>query len=990
MKPSFALNLSHEGIRLFSRATGGWRLVGETDLDTPDLAETLAYLRNKATKLSGSGLSSKLILPNSQILFTSLTAQGPDDASREAQIREALRDLTPYDPSELVFDWRVAGDMVNVAAVAKETLQEAEAFAVEHRFNPVSFVGDTTDANFEGEPFFGATAFSSAFLDQEDAVEKDFEAFVILDKMPNGKNKIFSGKLQKSVLLTPAAEDKVKPTEELMSEIPTEISAPEVTQQTVAEDTVPSDDIPVVEPEISDPEASKEDKISSSKRRLSIALGTQPESEEEASIITQVDPQLDTSEATESDEGPSDDLEFQNEEAPDTTSVPDLEAFFSSIDAKKPVLNQQTPPIPAHLSKVKGTSSVPPSIAVSRKALTAERSDTGGAGEFVHRPVAAPKIPDGIAARLKNNGAKQSEKPASKSLTQTARGLTSWRRKSQSEDTQTPPFASTREPTDIEASETRQKPSDAVLSPDLVVVTKSEPLPLLAPIIPTPVVSESASSDPIPSFEERLAHAHVTSADMELPDSEHLSASLGHEAQLARDNDFKPAAVQPPLDVTVFGARKNKASSSKTPRFLGLFLLLTLLLVMGIAVLWSVMGPIKDARINIDSDVGTFTEFNAQAQTSAQEAALPEDSVFAAFNAEAEIEAEADNFDLELEIPSDQTLSIVEPTRPALLTVAEAEKTYNDSGIWQRSPDLKPAPEIEDTDHLYVPSLDPEVDLSDPVALPTADALPDDSPIPQQPSPAPAGSTFALGDNGLVVPSADGTINPDGILVFSGPPPKRAAPRPDTGDVPQTTDLAQTEIGNKRPLARPENLADLREIALLGGRTREQLARLRPAPRPVSEQIAAQTSPEGVALSTTATEFAVSTSRIPKTRPNNFAALVEKARANPKNVAEKETVVAAVAAKPSAAATGPKIPTRASVAKEATQKNMISLRKIALIGVYGTPSKRSALVRMGNGKIIEVSVGDRVDGGKVAAIGADEIRYVKGGRNISLKMPPRG
>jgi hypothetical protein len=58
-----------------------------------------------------------------------------------------------------------------------------------------------------------------------------------------------------------------------------------------------------------------------------------------------------------------------------------------------------------------------------------------------------------------------------------------------------------------------------------------------------------------------------------------------------------------------------------------------------------------------------------------------------------------------------------------------------------------------------------------------------------------------------------------------------------------------------------------------------------------------------------------------------------------------------------------------------------------LIGVYGKPSDRRALVRLGNGRYQKVVVGDRIDGGRVSAIGDNELRYTKRGRDLVLKMP---
>ena len=83
----------------------------------------------------------------------------------------------------------------------------------------------------------------------------------------------------------------------------------------------------------------------------------------------------------------------------------------------------------------------------------------------------------------------------------------------------------------------------------------------------------------------------------------------------------------------------------------------------------------------------------------------------------------------------------------------------------------------------------------------------------------------------------------------------------------------------------------------------------------------------------------------------------------------------------------PKIPSSASVARQATVTNAINLRRVNLIGVYGTPSNRRALVRLANGRYKKVKVGDSLDGGRISAIGDSELRYQKSGRNVTLKIP---
>ena len=129
---------------------------------------------------------------------------------------------------------------------------------------------------------------------------------------------------------------------------------------------------------------------------------------------------------------------------------------------------------------------------------------------------------------------------------------------------------------------------------------------------------------------------------------------------------------------------------------------------------------------------------------------------------------------------------------------------------------------------------------------------------------------------------------------------------------------------------------------------------------------------------------AVRASVRPDGRPKNFARIVKRAIAQqPKDDAGNGTRVASIAPR----TVTPKVPSSASVAKSATVKNAINLRGVSLIGVYGKPSSRRALVRLSNGRYQKVQVGDRIDGGRVSAIGDSELRYKKGSRNLVLKMP---
>ncbi len=87
MKPSFALNLTYEGIGLVNGGRRVWLRVGEVALDEPDMAERMAWLRRTAAELATGGVTTKLILPNSEILYDEVPAPGQGDSDREAQVR---------------------------------------------------------------------------------------------------------------------------------------------------------------------------------------------------------------------------------------------------------------------------------------------------------------------------------------------------------------------------------------------------------------------------------------------------------------------------------------------------------------------------------------------------------------------------------------------------------------------------------------------------------------------------------------------------------------------------------------------------------------------------------------------------------------------------------------------------------------------------------------------------------------------------------------
>ena len=341
-----------------------------------------------------------------------------------------------------------------------------------------------------------------------------------------------------------------------------------------------------------------------------------------------------------------------------------------------------------------------------------------------------------------------------------------------------------------------------------------------------------------------------------------------------------------------------------------------------------------------------------------------------------------------------------EPVRQPLPSQEDAEAFYAGTDIWLLPPDVgqyddgtssaPTAPNREaagssSTVRTYIPSHDPALLSLDALALPLLNTSSANQSLPDISEPAPAGTVFALNSLGLVVPTPEGTTTPDGIRLFAGRPDFLTPPRPPEAAEAQEEITAEdtVDLSELRPVLRPGNLAEIHERNVYGGLTRAELAAIRPVLRPES----AQSAPE---VDTTPTEFAVAVSLVPPARPANFqetvtAALEARTRTTPGQSSGNSA--SASASNSSARSTGPTIPTRASVARNATINNAIRLNRLSLVGVYKTGNTRRALMRTRNGRYRRVEVGDRIDGGRIAAIGNSSIQYVKGSRNVTMEVP---
>jgi len=508
------------------------------------------------------------------------------------------------------------------------------------------------------------------------------------------------------------------------------------------------------------------------------------------------------------------------------------------------------------------------------------------------------------------------------------------------------------------------------------------PAPSAAPVTGRSAVTQPDTAVPAAQF---VPNKDETATALVAPETTAQPKKAGavsgylakRQSQKAQKQQSAAVVADEAEKFTVFGARKPAQVGGK-PRFLGLILTGVLLLFLALVALFAA---------NWDSPaVSWMFGKGAESQVAGM---APADEVAPAVI----IDAVATDLGLEQPTPPQASAGLSTPIK------TDVQGIYAATGIWTDPPALpqsQSAP-FDELNALYVASIDPVIDISDAVALPALQLLGTDVAYNVLQAPLAASVRFALNPLGLVIATPDGAITPDGYRVFAGRPVSTPPERPEF-DVVVEQPVDPRVIG-VRPKLRPEGIFENRQREELGGYTRIELAALRPKLRPQgiaapiaapsleTEQATADALREAeqeqteTATAIGGTKLAVAASRIPKKRPNNFGRTVAKRleQAEPK----ESRVVATVAPR----AIKPSGPVNGTVARNATTTNAIKLNRVNLIGVFGKTSNREAMVRLKNGRMVKVKAGDRLDGGRVAAIGDGQLRYVKNGRNITLKMP---
>ncbi|PXW67966.1 hypothetical protein C7964_10456 [Loktanella sp. PT4BL] len=871
MITNFALSLSLDGIELLHRVPRGWRPVGRVDVASKTLEEDLSALREKALLIEPDGLRTKLVIPLDQIKYLAL------DGTRttEDDIHAALDGATPYALGDLVIDSEKSGGRTHVAAVARETLNEAEAFADAHGFQPVAFVAVPEPFTFQKEVFFGPTDMARSIVGPDAIIERDD-----LPVMPVGT------RIKSRLLVFDQPEN-------------------------VEEDTY-KDDLAILmaSQDTPAPVAAETGVIAEAEKAPA------PVAPRQAMWIDRIPPEHHARTTAEMPEA-----------APASTAA--------KVALAKPVLLDLV--IPEHHRKTPKKAKSPLVAVFGGQKSAALAVSLGTPASQVAAPAIAP----------------QANRP-------------------------TAPDASRPK----SAPETNKRP--ALIAAGIAAAT----LVLGGVIWSQQTTTETAALAPEPPV--ATEEVVIAQAPLEQSNVEQAAPEAGPEIAEFRVPDL----TAPQITGSELATTGPEAPATRSA------------------------APAELAVAAADAPLTTVQ-------------APPAPPVEETETAEATVGAPV--------------------LRAQVLSPDEAERIYDATGVWQR------APRFFDIPSGAIPlAFDRPADVTAPDRIKRPDMAQLDgfetdlSFIAPANPPAPD-VTFARDADGFILATEEGTVTPEGALVFAGLPDLAITPRPELSqadlerfallapapegvviipgtpavvpplrpadaalpepeEAPEDTTVASAtptpeaptpgavglgglELQNTGTISLDTAVVEERALVDLRPRLRPQglAARVDPGTPDITDILAGIAAEDATLRFDNSTALAVVLSIRPDARPSGFANVVAAASARtqpqpaPPAPSAPESTAPVVAAAPVAPQNVQPVP--GGVARAATQEDAIRLREINLIGVYGRPNARRALVRLSNGRYVRVEIGSELDGGQVTAIGDSALNYVKRGRTYAIELP---
>ena len=961
MTSRWGYDLDMSAIRLMRRDGRTWREIAAVKIDGPDIEERLyamsAHMDDPADPVM-------LFLPRDQILYMDVAISSEDAA--EVEIQRALDGRTPYALDELEIDWEMTSpDEARVAAIALETLDEAAAFAEARGLRIAGYSSLAVRADFPRQPDFGKP---NMMDDLDDASEVPVGVY---EDVP-----------------APVTEDSEADDHEAAAAVVAEVAADEAADQAdvsfVAVEPAGDPENPAEEATVGEADVDAGD---TSDEIPADEAAPEPSGEVEAPVAAEglLDEDASAADVPEADDPPAN-VEFDNgpprsDEAEDAGASPVPEPVTSRIilsdddeDDGEAVEDDASEPVVPHNFTTRRETSRPPSASVSFLPNAGEpvlRVDDSTPVMMVG-PRSLPPLDPGVPI----GGAKIPPRVRTDIAAGTMRRQVA---------SLTPPAAVT--------ARASRSGSGAVRTLAVLVVAflltvgiatlvwsllPLRPGSAPVPTVPRPVATDMGAATPA----EPAQQAVVEQQGDAVPLAEPAPSVAATDPAPLQAPEERPAGLAGGATDAAVGTAETAALSPAPAEDTGPKVDTT-----------AVEAPAPDLPVPVVEAEVTDAPSVAPGETDTVE--------FAALS---------------------RPVTAPAPKLTKLLRSGEGRPRYDPQPPLAVAPDGLssimtaapfPGPDTDDdiaetTNDIYIASIEPSDLALDAIALPAPAGLDGDS-IPDveaAPGPPAEADVAAVSDEAADVLDeslrvAIAAATQEALSEAEAEAEAAQDPEPeavDDGGLPTLTAFARA-LPERLPQGRPREFVQEIERQQFNGLTRSELGNRRPPERPESAQDIAAEEQSGEAASA----LAVATSLSPRGRPGDFetvvsAALVrqEAARLTASlDFETPDTSEAIEAALEQDIEPEPRpqdtprlaIPSNASVSRTATIEDAIRLNSLNLVGVYGTPADRRALIRLPSGRYVKVKVGDRFDGGTVAQITDTQLHYRKGNNTVSLSLP---
>ena len=153
----YAVDLSNDGVSLWHREIGqSWKLLGESTLSSKSFSADIGKLKEGQKPNTEGSLIAEIRIPSTEVFVSDIDINGIHADTLTAFVNDFLSKNTPYAAHDLLFDLEngVGTEKAYIAAITKETIEEAKSFITSHGFEAAYYTAQLDKNDFPRAPKF--------------------------------------------------------------------------------------------------------------------------------------------------------------------------------------------------------------------------------------------------------------------------------------------------------------------------------------------------------------------------------------------------------------------------------------------------------------------------------------------------------------------------------------------------------------------------------------------------------------------------------------------------------------------------------------------------------------------------------------------------------------------------------------------------------------------------------------------------------------------